>query len=303
MAEVLGELAWDDLRLILAVAQAGGLPSAADRTGLDHSTVFRRLRRIERDLGMVLFERHRSGFAATAAGLEVVALATRLNEDINTVSRRLAGLGSSPRGEVRVTTNDSLLVYLLTPMFATFRRACPDVRLDLVLSNQALNLSRRDADIAVRASDDPPENLVGRRVARIAWALYGRVADFSSRDRGAGLAQRDWVVPGDELASLRAIRQVREKAPKERLVYQVNTVLGLAHAVEAGIGIGHLPCFVADTMPALVRLADPDPALAADLWVLTHPDIRNAPRIRVLMDFLATEIGRRRGLIEACEPG
>src|SRR3546814_11625025 len=90
---------------------------------------------------------------------------------ITAVTRKLAGRELQPAGELRVTTNDSLLVHLLTPHFAGFRRQCPDVRLDIVLSNQPLNLSKRDADVAIRATDAPPDNLVGRRIARIAWGL------------------------------------------------------------------------------------------------------------------------------------
>src|ERR671920_320232 len=146
----------------------------------------------------------------------------------------------SPAGELRVTTNDTLLTHLLTPLFARFCQRCPDVRLDVVLSNQALNLSKRDADVAIRATDTPPETLVGRRVATIAWAVYGRAADFPD---GAGtdpasLVARPWVALGDNLATLKAARYVRDRVPPELIAYRVNTVLGLAEAVEAGMGVG-----------------------------------------------------------------
>jgi DNA-binding transcriptional LysR family regulator len=299
MAEPFERLAWDDLRLIQAVAQARGLPAAAAKIGVNHSTVFRRLRQIEELLGMALFERHRTGYVPTTAGEDIVALAERLDEEITAVTRRLAGRGAGPAGELRVTTSDSLLVHLLTPLFARFRAACPDVRLDIVLTNQALNLSKRDADVAIRATERPPENLVGRRLARIGWALYGRAVDFPAPSDGASdLYRRPWVSLGDDLAGLPTVRHVRKHVPPEQQVYKVNTVLGLAGAVEAGIGIGHLPCFIAGSMPSLVRLEEPDPAFADDLWLLTHPDLRHAPRVRVFSDFIAAEIARRRRLIE-----
>jgi DNA-binding transcriptional LysR family regulator len=300
MADALRNLAWDDFRLVKAVADARGLTGAAERLGVNHSTMFRRLGQIEDALGVALFERHRTGYALTAAGEEMVALAARMDDDVTAFARRLAGRELSPAGELRVTTSDTLLVHLLTPLFARFHGRCPDVRLDIVLGNQALNLSKRDADVAIRASDSPPETLVGRRVARIAWALYGRAADFP----GAGavdLGQRPWVSLGDELAALKVVRFVREHVPPERIVYKINTVLGLAEAVEAGIGVGHLPCFVADVRPSLVRLSPPEPRFAADLWLLTHPDLRHAARVRVFLDFLAAEIAGRRKLIEGEE--
>ncbi|MGF7208468.1 DNA-binding transcriptional LysR family regulator [Skermanella aerolata] len=300
MGEPFKDLAWDDFRLVKAIADAKGLPAAAARLGINHSTVFRRLRQIEAALGVALFERHRLGYVATAAGEEMVALADRLDEDITAFTRKVSGRELSPAGELRVTTNDTLLVHLLTPLFAAFLRQCPEMRLDVVLSNQPLNLSKRDADVAIRATDNPPETLVGRRAARIAWALYGRAADFPYP--GAipieRLFDRPWVALGEDLAAMKAVRFVREHVPPERIAYRTNTVLGLGEAVETGIGIGHLPCFIADARPGLVRLAEPDPELAADLWLLTHPDLRHAPRVRIFLDFLAAEIARQRRLIE-----
>jgi DNA-binding transcriptional LysR family regulator len=300
MGEPFKNLAWDDFRLVKAIADAKGLPAAAGQLGVNHSTVFRRLRQIEEALGVALFERHRQGYVATSAGEEMVALADRLDEDITAFTRKISGRELSPAGELRVTTNDTLLVHLLTPLFAAFLRQCPDMRLDVVLSNQPLNLSKRDADVAIRATDNPPEALVGRRVARIAWALYGRAGDFPDPNAVPAdhLFDRRWVSLGDDLSTMKAVRFVRDHVAPERVAYRTNTVLGLGEAVEAGIGIGHLPCFIADARPALVRLAEPDPELAADLWLLTHPDLRHAPRVRIFMDFMAAEIARQRGLIE-----
>lgn len=300
MAEAFKNLAWDDFRLIKAVADAKGLPSAAAAMGVNHSTVFRRLKQIEEALGAVLFERHRTGYALTPAGEEMVALANRLDEEITAVGRKLAGREPAPSGELRVTTPDSLLIHLLMPMLATFRERYPEVRLDMVLSNQALNLSKRDADVAVRATDNPPENLVGRRVARIAWALYGRSVDFPTPGEVSPeeLDGRNWVSLGDSLGALKTVKFVQENVEPEKVAYKINSVLGLAEAVEAGIGIGHLPCLIGDARPSLVRLGPPNDDYAADLWLLTHPDLRHSPRVRAFLDFLAGEIARHRRFIE-----
>lgn len=300
MPEPLKSLSWDDFRLIKAVADVRSLPAAAALLGVNHSTVFRRLGQIEKALGAKIFERHRTGYTLTAIGEEMLAVAQRLDEDVTSFARKMAGREISPAGELRVTTNDSLLIHLLTPLFAAFRAACPDVRLDVVLANQELNLSKRDADVAIRATDSPPENLVGRRAATIAWALYGRSADF--QDPAASgqrdLLKRTWVSLGDNLATVKAVRFVHANVAPERIVYKVNTVLGLAEAIEAGIGIGHLPCFIGDVKPALARLSPPIPEFAAGLWLLTHADLRHSPRVRVFLDFLAAEIAKHRTSIE-----
>jgi DNA-binding transcriptional LysR family regulator len=293
-------LAWDDFRLIKAIADVRSLPAAAALLGINHSTVFRRLAQIEEALGAKLFERHRSGYTLTTVGEEMVALAQRVDDDITAFTRKMAGRELAPAGELRVTTNDSLLIPLLTPLFVKFRKKCHDVRLDVVLANQELNLSKRDADVAIRATDNPPENLVGRRVASIAWALYGRAEDFPdpSAVDPESLYQRDWVSLSDNLATLKAVKFVQEHVPPERIGYRVNTVLGLAEAVEQGLGIGHLPCFIGDVRPGLVRLGPPNPEFAADLWLLTHPDLRHSPRVRVFLDFLAAEVAKQRKIIE-----
>jgi DNA-binding transcriptional LysR family regulator len=305
MGEPFKNLAWDDFRLIKAIADMRSLPAAAALLGINHSTVFRRLGQIEDALGAKLFERHRSGYTLTTPGEEMVALAQRVDDDITAFTRKMAGREIAPAGELRVTTNDSLLVHLLTPLFSKFRQRCRDVRLDVVLANQELNLSKRDADVAIRATDNPPENLVGRRAATIAWALYGRAADFPEPETidPQSLHDRDWVSLGDNLAALKAVKFVHEHVPPERIGYRVNTVLGLAGAVEQGLGIGHLPCFIGDARPGLVRLGAPKPEFAADLWLLTHPDLRHSPRVRVFLDFLAEEVGKQRRLIEGALPG
>jgi DNA-binding transcriptional LysR family regulator len=298
-------LAWDDFRLIKAIADVRSLPAAAALLGINHSTVFRRLAQIEEALGAKLFERHRSGYTLTTVGEEMVALAQRVDDDITAFTRKMAGRELAPAGELRVTTNDSLLIHLLTPLFVKFRKKCHDVRLDVVLANQELNLSKRDADVAIRATDNPPENLVGRRVASIAWALYGRAEDFPDPESidPESLYERDWVSLGENLATLKAVKFVHEHVSPERIGYRVNTVLGLAEAVEQGLGIGHLPCFIADRRPGLVRLGPPNPEFAADLWLLTHPDLRHSPRVRVFLDFLAAEVAKQRKFIEGTESG
>jgi DNA-binding transcriptional LysR family regulator len=292
-------LAWDDFRLVKSIAEARGLTGAAERLGVNHSTVFRRLGQLEEALGIKLFERHRTGYQLTTAGEEMQALASRMDEDVATFARKLAGQALSPAGELRVTTNDTLLVDLLTPIFARFCAQCSEIRLDVVLTTQALNLSKRDADVAIRATDNPPENLVGRRAATIAWALYGRGVDHPEPVSSlTDLADRSWVTLGDNLAQLKAARFVRERVAPERIVYKVNTVLGLAEAVEAGIGVGLLPCFIADGRPGLVRLQPPNPDFSAGLWLLTHPDLRQSARVRVFLDFVAAEVARQRRRLE-----
>src|SRR6478752_441310 len=247
------KLAWDDFRLVKAIADHDGLTGAAGALSVNHSTVFRRLGQIEEIVGMPLFERRKTGYVATFA-------------------RRLAGRDVAPSGELRITTTDTLYQNVLLPIFAAFRRAHPLIRLDVVVGNQALNLSKRDADIAIRASDTPGETLVGRRIATIAWAIYGRAEDGIGPEEKADptlLYQRDWVALGDQLSHVKAARFVREHVAPERIALKSSAVLGIAEAVEHGLGIGPVPCFIADQRPKLTRFSPPNADFATGLWVLT----------------------------------
>jgi len=297
-------LAWDDFRLVKAIADAAGLTGAAQALAVNHSTVFRRLGQIEEQLGLPLFERRKTGYVPTPAGEEMALLAARMDEDVTSFGRRLAGRDVAPSGEIRVTTTDTLFLHALLPIFARFRTAHPGIRLDIVIANQALNLSKRDADIAIRASDTPGETLVGRKIAQLAWAVYGRIEDELGRPEAAdaaGLFERDWVTLGDQLGYLKLARYVRERVAPERIVFKTSAVLGLTEAVEEGIGIGPLPCFIADRRPRLRRLIQPNPDFATGLWILTHPDVRHAPRVRAFMDFVGGELARLKALLEGSE--
>ncbi len=295
-------IVWDDLLMVKVIAENGGLSRAAGRLGLAASTLFRRLDKMEESLEMPVFDRHRSGYVPTPAGEELLALAARIDDEVTSVARRLAGQRIQPRGELSITTNDIFLTQLLTPLFATFTRRYPEVRLKVVVRNSALNLARRDADIAIRATDHPPENLVGIKVARAVWTLYGRSSNTERSGRTPPMKEQCWVVLSDELADHASSRFVRASVPAACIVYAVDSVSALAEAIEAGIGVGYLPCMIGDARPGLMRLGELAPALGNNLWLLTHPDLRRSARVRVMLDFLSTELSRLRPLIEGEQP-
>ncbi len=300
----MADFAWDDFRLVRAIAQARSLAGAATALAVNPSTVFRRLGEVEERLGAKLFERHRTGYALTPAGEEMTNLADRFDEQVSAFRLKLAGRSVKPSGDLRVTTSESLLAYLLTPVLAEFRRSSPDVRLDVVVTNQSLNLSKRDADVAIRATDHPPENLVGRRIANLSWAIYApRPADGAPAPTlDEALASWPWVALGDNFLQVEAAKFVRERIEPQRIAYKVSSVLGVTEAVESGLGVGPLPCFVADTRPGVVRITDVRSDFDAGLWLLTHPELRHSPRVRVFMDFAAEALGRLRPLIEGARP-
>jgi DNA-binding transcriptional LysR family regulator len=290
-------LSWDDFRYVKAIADTRSLGGAAAELSVNHSTVFRRLAQIEKGLGSRLFERSRGGYALTPCGEEMVRLAERMGEDIVAFERQVTGHDLRPSGELRVTTNDTALIYLMTEIFAGFRRAYPEISLDVVVSNQPLNLSKRDADVAIRATERPPETLIGRRAASNAWAVFA--ASQTARNNFDPLSDgraAEWIGFGDNLANLKAAKWLKEHGG--RPVYRINTVLGLAEATAAGLGLGLLPCFIGAKTPGVTRLTPPLPDVVEGLWLLTHADLRATARVRAFMDFAGAEIAKRRKELE-----
>lgn len=292
-------IAWDDFRLVRAVAETGSLAGAAERLVVNHSTVFRRLGALESQIGTRLFDRSRAGYVPTPTGEEMVRLAERMAEDVAAVERRITGQDLRPSGELRVTTNDSMLIHMLTSVFATFRAAYPEIRLEVVVTNSSLSLSKRDADVAIRASDRPGDALVGRRIASIGWGVYAppdRIVDGQLEP--ADLRKHDWIGFSDALGGIKPAKWLRERVGEERLVYRVNSVLGLAEAAAAGIGLTVLPCFIGARTAGLTRVLGPEPEMASGLWLVTHPDIKATARVRVFMDHVGRELHRHKARIE-----
>ena len=292
-------VSWDEFRLVKAIADTGSLAGAGDVLALNHSTVFRRLNALEQDLGSRLFERARTGYVPTPAGEEMVALSARMFDDITEFERKVSGRDVKPSGELRVTTNDSLVAHLTTPMFGAFCRQYPEIKLDVVVDNRALNLTRRDADVAIRATAEPPETLVGRRIASIAWSVYGsKDAKIPQTNDPSDLATHTWIGFGDAIGSIGPARWMSRAVPASKVFYKLNTVLGLSQAIEAGLGIGFVPCFIGDKAPGLTRLLQTPMVFDASLWVLTHPDLKNSARVRAFIDFMSRELVRHKPLIE-----
>lgn len=284
---------WDDLGTILAIAATGSLSGAARRLGVSHATVYRRLGAIEKRLGVRLFERSRTGYTPTPAGEDLARTAEHLEAEVLAAERRVVGQDLQPSGNVAVTTTDSLLFGLLSPVFRDFRASHPEISLDVAISNQLFNLSKREADVAIRPSNMPPETLVGRRIAVLEQAVYGRADAYDPITTHAALRAFSWVGPSSGLYDRPLQSWMTAVGVDACCPYRVDTLMGLLAAVRTGTGVAVLPCYLGDGDPLLARLTDPVAELARELWLLTHPDLRRVARIRALMEFTAQAVKAR----------
>lgn len=277
---------WSDLQYFLAVAQGGSVSQAARALKVNHSTVLRRLQRLEQQLGAALFQRLPGGYVLTSAGEELVGRLAPVGEQIESAERQLLGQDLHIRGSIRLTSTDTLFASLLMPLLAEFRRLHPGVSLQLVSNNSFLSLTQREADIAVRGSNTPPENLIGRRVGRIQTALYGASAYLAEQPAHLALSEHLWVGPDESLAHLEQAAWLAARIPAAQVVARSDSLVGMLECVRQGMGVGLLLCPLAEAHAELERLAEPEPALDTQVWLLSHPDLRKVARIRALSDFL-----------------
>jgi DNA-binding transcriptional LysR family regulator len=288
---------WDDLRHFLAVSRTGSLSGAARVLQVNHATVLRRIRNLESGLEARLFDRLPNGYALTATGGEMLPHVERIEQEILTVDRRIAGRDIGVSGAVRVTTVDTFVDLIVGPSLGKLASAFPGLSLELSTYDRWANLSRREADIALRPSNDPGDTMVGRKLAVLRFALY-EAATRPTRNMPESWKEERVIVGDDVLQSLASDRWFRQKAASAQIAIKATSYLTQAAACASGAGIACLPCYVGDGNRTLHRVGGLIDGLATDIWLLTHPDIRNLPRIRTAMDWLAETVLDRRKLIE-----
>jgi DNA-binding transcriptional LysR family regulator len=290
-------LAWDDLLYVLNVGRSGSLSGAARALKVNHSTVFRRIGAIEAQLGVRLFDRRRDGYAPTAAGEAVIELADRLDEDVLALERRLAGEDLRPSGTVRVTTTDTM-IGIVTPMCSGFRGRYPEIAIELITGNQFLNLSRRDADVALRPSLAPPVNLHGRRLSGLAFAIYGADCYFAAVGSTDPSQPHQWIGVDDTLSHLTVHQWLAAEVRAEWIGFKASSFLAMLEAARIGMGLAILPCYLAERLPELRRVGEPLAGQTTDLWLLVHDDLRRTARVRAFIDFISAEIAKIRPMLE-----
>lgn len=279
-----------DLETILALVRGGSLAAAAERLGADASTVFRAMQRIERGLGQRLFERSRAGYQALELAQQLAAHAEGVEAALEAARTAAQQRPELVSGSVRITTTDTVLHGLLAPALRALHGTHPRLAFELHTGNQLANLTRRDADIALRATRRPPPHLVGRRIGPIRVALYaargGTVQDFDQVMAGAV----DWIAPDEGLPEHPTVLWRRKHFPKAQPLAGVSSVLTVMELVAQGLGVGLLPVFLAQGRADLLRLTEVIPECETELWLLTHAESRHLRRVAAVYTHLAQSL-------------
>ena len=285
-AQMQSTLSLSDLELLLALVRGRSLQGAAERLHVDTSTVFRSIKRIEKDLGELLFERSRQGYLPTELGRELAGYAERIETQLQEAREAAAKVGSEPAGALRITTTDTVLNGLLLQALGKFTAAYPQVELELIATNTLANLSHRDADVAIRATRKPPEHLVGSRLGTLASAVFASDAYINRMGGNVDLEKADWIALDESLAEHPSVRWRRQHYPKVQPRDRCNSVLSVAGSVVWGLGVGVAPMFLLKDHPQVHIVEGPVAELETDLWMLAHPDVRHLKRVKLLFEFL-----------------
>lgn len=299
----LPDMPWTNFYLVFAIAREGGVARASAVLGMTHSTLLRKLDTIETRLKTRLFERVHGRYTLTPAGHEIEQAARVFDPVARAAETRVLGLDLRPSGDVRVSVSPILIDYLLAPVLAQFASAFPEVRIELASTREHANLRRREADVAIRVADSVPDWLVGRKLAELNYKIYGRRRDgvkVRLRQVAELAGERRWISFERDARDLKFDRWLDRTVPESNVVLRVEHFGHAMTMVRAGLGIALLPVFVETCVPALQPLTASITELRTPLWLITHPEMRNTTRIKVLMRAFAPALANA---VQAAQSG
>jgi DNA-binding transcriptional LysR family regulator len=290
---------WNDLRYFLAVARTGSTLAAAKALGLSQSTVQRRLVVLEQQLDRRLVERHPTGYCLTALGEELKSYAEQVEEAVAAFERRLASSDKGISGVVRVTCPEGLANNLALPLIEQFHARHPGIRADLVVAERILDLSKGEAEVAIRGGIPTDPVLICRKLSDNPWAVYASrayVGRYGKPETTADVDRHKIIGFSGDIADMHLAKWFRSVAPNAVIAARSNSVVGLMLAAKSGAGLAILPVQLGDPDPDLVRVLD-SPDLMSYVYVLVHPDLQHMPRVRAFLDFVFVEAARFRPLL------
>lgn len=290
---------WNDIKVFLALARKGSAKGASQIIGVSKSTVTRRLDDLEQALNTHLFDRTPDGYRMTAAAEQLLPTAEHVEELILAAERRVHGEDQHLEGPIRVTLPDTEGMGRLMNRLARFARDYPGIELEISASTEALDLSRREADIAVRvmpAGVKPPDYLIGRHLSPLSASTYVH-RDLLNVDDPEDTSRLQWIgkAPVGQKEDWLRYTHLPEN-PVRHAILDLSLVAG---AVRAKMGMAFMPCLFASDHEELVQVPGAITVHHSDLWVLTHKDLRLSARLRALREVIADEFEQLRPQLDS----
>ncbi len=277
---------WDDLKTVLAVADGGSLSAAARILGSSHPTVYRKVAQFEKRLGTELFEKSATGYLPTNAGEVVIDTARKVAADVDGLNAQL-GLGMPPvAGNLRLTSSDTVYTYLLAPILADFRKLYPDVDIEMLVTNELVNLLHQDVDVAIRSARRAEQSLFGVKLADMDLSVYAHRDHPVLTASPLRLADHDWVGYDETLVTTGLARFLREHELDRRVVFRASSLIVACDAIRNNIGLGLMPSYVAAAMPEVRRIPAVGAHLRSELWAVSTRSQQKKPLVRAFFSFL-----------------
>jgi DNA-binding transcriptional LysR family regulator len=280
---------WDDLRFFLALCREGSATGAGRSLEVNHTTVARRIRALEDNLGTRLFDHSRNGYEMTQAAEDMYEHARRMEEITQAIDRDVFGQDTELKGPLKLTVAHDVAERLVVPRLREFHDAYPCIDLDILTTTGLVDLAAREADIALRLTDKPPDYLIGREVLPMRHGVYGSPNYLKALDGQATVI----LFRGNEEQP----EWVRQHFPDADVAMRVDDVGTMSLAVANGMGLARMPCYVGDAEPSIRRLDLELSASTWGIWILSHVDLRSTARVRVAREFLIDVIEKQRELV------
>ncbi|GAA6152435.1 LysR family transcriptional regulator [Pseudoteredinibacter isoporae] len=289
---------WNDLNYFLTTVQNGSMAAAAKQLKVNHTTVSRRISALEQQLGSPLFERTATGLSITPLGESMIPYAENMRDSVNAMDRLVTADKQELAGTIKVTAIDMFGRRVLAPVLKEFLDLYPNIDLELILQDENVDLSAREADLAFRATDNPAPDLVGKRLGRFAMTVYCTQELWEQYQQDpSSVYAIDWTENGPSTPDW-----IEDYMPKLRVRHYCSTFNGVYELARAGCGVARLPCGLGDSTPELMRVPGIPLYQGMGLWVLSHIDLRNTARIKVLRDFVVERLEKELPLMEGqCE--
>jgi DNA-binding transcriptional LysR family regulator len=282
---------WDDFRLILALSRAKTLRGAAFELQVNHSTVSRRLAILNTQWDYPVFEQTAGGYRPTRTGKPLLDAAEQFEAIYLRARRKQRAREQALSGPITLSVPPVIGQYLLLDALAGFSTEYPEVQLQIYSSYQYADLDRSEADVVIRGTQNPPDHLVGRRLFAYGLSYYGH-RDYL---QNTPPEQRRWIGRTDDTHSRSWI--LNSPFPDVPLGLRMDDIEARHLATIAGHGMSRGACYMGDPEPLLVRLPGAPTIEGIDIWVLTHPDLKNTPRIQALMQHIITALVAKREII------
>lgn len=276
-------LRWDDLQFVRAVAQFGSLSAAARELGVNHATVLRRITALEDEMGLKVFDRPPGGYRIRPEVQDFISTVQAMGQSADRLQRIIPTIGTGLEGPFRVTTTDSLADSALPKHLRDLARQHPNLTVELVVSNQHMNMSRPEAEITIRPARSLPEGLVGTRVGALTLKVYGH-QDYLTQNASDVYADHRWLGVTSPL-SRSPVGEWQEANIFDAITMKADSFPALARMAETGLGLAMLPTFLGDASPSLERVAQFSDHLETSIWVATHPDLAETARVKTVMAF------------------